>query len=756
MDVTPRSVVAVDHRPGDESTPTPRGSWTGRVLTAGAVPLAGVAIRIGEVGVPIDEPARDDAAVTSGPDGRFEVSVSAPVEGAGHVLVLVDREHGVVGVPVDGAADLGDLRLPRAGSVVGRLVGVEAAGLAVRCDPVGQPGELAVPLRSVVRRVPVRVDGSFVVERLAPGHYALSPEAPGDALHAARCHVEVLAGDRVDVGELLCVGSRDLVGRVTDGVDHPVEGAAVQLRAPALAGWPPRHLRTGGDGAFTFERVPDVARLWLRVEAEGYRSTELSGEELLGPSPIRVRLDAGLTIAGLVVDAADGAPVTRFQAVAVRVAAPSATSSRGPAALGGPAAPGGPLQQRPEEHPEGRFEVTGLEAGWYEVHALAPGYVRGRSVAVELGRARRPEVRIAVERGLRYAGVLVLEPGGRVLGGARLRLTRRQPGDGPLQHGHALSADDGRFVVDGLRPGTYDVAIFHRDLGEEHRDELLLVESLEDQRVALPAPAWLTGTVAGLRAGESSHATVRAVGGGGRTRSSEVDAAGRYRLGPLPAGNYAVRAFTVPFAVHRLAEPGLAADARPADLPVDCVLGAGEERRLDLSVTRYPVGALEGVVRVNGEPAAGVLVGVPTASLQARTDAQGHYRLDDLLAGRIELRVELSGGRDRAFLVEQELVAGASPTRRDFDLGLGVLRGRLVGEGWPPGGVNAVWEVDRDAVGRRWNPVQINIEGDRFEVEVVPSGPGRLVVPVHRERPVVREAVVPPGIGGVDLEVRRD
>jgi protocatechuate 3,4-dioxygenase beta subunit len=276
-------------------------------------------------------------------------------------------------------------------------------------------------------------------------------------------------------------------GRVTvEGPGTPVSGARIMLfpaGPPTGPIGPPPQTLTDQDGRFAFDALaPGTYR--INVQKTGYAP-------LLDPSRARtvrvgagqaidgidLRLQKGAVIAGKVLDAA-GDPLPDMRIMAMRRVSPPAASPQ--------LAPAGGAGQQTNDL--GEFRVAGLPSGEYFVAAMpmpmlgAIGSNRAASTAPAAPRttiattfypgttdqaAAQP---IAVAAGaeidnivfsmqsapaFRVSGIVVDENGDAVAGAIVMLMGDPRSGMfiGPV--GNARSQDSGRFVIDGVPPGSY-------------------------------------------------------------------------------------------------------------------------------------------------------------------------------------------------------------------------------------------------------------------------------------------------------------
>ena len=258
-----------------------------------------------------------------------------------------------------------------------------------------------------------------------------------------------------------------LAGRVVDEKGAPVERALVQV-GPAAAN--PleafrRRLETRDGarsdvfGSFRVARLRPGDDLRVDVSHDAYESRTISGIEIAAGatrSGLTVVLRRGLAVKGVVKDEEgrplEGVEVELDRALRVR-------SGRGGMQLGmfGPGTPA-----RRETGGDGRFEITGLEAGDFTLTAHHPGFARATvdPLRVAEGGSGEP-VELVLHPGATISGV-VHDHAGR--GAAGWLVAARGAGEGGSGFGPAgLRSDtptgpDGVFLVEGATRGeTYEL-----------------------------------------------------------------------------------------------------------------------------------------------------------------------------------------------------------------------------------------------------------------------------------------------------------
>lgn len=484
-----------------------------------------------------------------------------------------------------------------------------------------------------------------------------------------------------------------------------------------FAGGREHRTTTDAEGRFALEHLPGVP-MRLAVDADGYLDYRQSGIDPTLGQLLQVALQDGLRIEGRVKDS-DNAPVTKFAVWAIRVRGLPAPGQanvdigamvdqwrqgnidestlrsmraelgeqfgnlramlgreagrdrRGPGQGPGPGQEGGRAFLRDfggvEAHPQGRFTVTGLQEGIYEVHVQSPDHSRYRSAEIELRSGMAPpSLEITLDSGVYVAGV-VLDAAGTPIAGAQVELRAPSAWDGlgrRLRSGRgdnnggpgasppdlngiarefaratagaqgtleARTDRDGVFVIKHAARGTWSLHAEARGHAAASTEAFELTADRSGFELRLGALGSIAGTVHGLRDGEAAEARVAAVplpssdgngapfagmaamfgrgrggpGGGGPFQSVGVEPDGSYRIADLVPGEYLVRSW-VGSVQDLMRELG----PRFADgsLRADVVVRANETARLNLEVTRSVVGSVHGSVVHNNAPGAGLQV----------------------------------------------------------------------------------------------------------------------------------------------------
>ena len=366
---------------------------------------------------------------------------------------------------------------------------------------------------------------------------------------------------------------------------------------------------------------------------------------------------------------------------------------------------------------EGLFRIENVEPGAVELSATLDGFAPSPTLALEVRPAEPLE---GLELALRIGGTLtgeVYRPDGSAAAGREV--TVEQPPEG--QSGGTVETDlAGRFTLEHLEPGLYQVAVFpDLDLAQgEDPDPVAMLEELrmttaeirdgEVTHVVLgappAAPVELTGVVreAGRGAGQMF---VMALFEGSALLSSLKSAR------TAPDGSFAM---TLPSSGDWVLMVGEDVDGEGSEFPLTVPPGESHHVELDL-----PTGRISGrVLAPDGAPAQGAQVSLAGSSVvsmlrnsggrETRADEDGRFAFQRLRPGAYDLRAGGeglvvptggAGGWANAVLSNLELGAGGALDGLELRLAEpGTLRGVVRKSDGSPASSASVWV--RDAAGR--------------------------------------------------------
>lgn len=286
----------------------------------------------------------------------------------------------------------------------------------------------------------------------------------------------------------------------------------------------------------------------------------------------------------------------------------------------------------------GRWTIEAVPAGTHTAEAAHAGLGTDR-LAVEVPTTR--EVELVLGRTARVLG-RVLAGDAPFTGVMEVRLEAEHRGGRRIPPRSFRDAD-GRFVVDGVPPGLWNVHVRTPSGHVGRTASPIEVRASADFEVTLvvEAAATIRGRVETAAGAPVASARITAVGvEGSRRRSVHADAHGTFRMADLPANTYTLQAE--------------GAGGAPSEETVH--LAPGES--LDVVLALAPAGTVRlEVVDGGGRPIAGALLhardesGVTLRSSVVRADERGRARLSGMPVGRLEVLARtLTGERGTAWV----------------------------------------------------------------------------------------------------------
>jgi hypothetical protein len=277
----------------------------------------------------------------------------------------------------------------------------------------------------------------------------------------------------------------------------------------------------------------------------------------------------------------------------------------------------------------GNFRVEGLAAGSYSLEAGAPGHARTVLREVKVPAAAPLTVALQV------AGVIegfVVDAQGRPASGAEVQVSGRSPQV-------ATTGEGGGFSVE-VEPGAYTLSARRGDEAGSLDGSITVSagRTVRDVKVRLGPSAVLEGRVVARASGApvaGASVDVSPHGDNGDSGRAVTDGSGHFSVSGLAPGGYDVV----------VSAPGFTTTTRRG-----LTVASGERFPIDVQLTG--TGSVEGLVRDgSGQPVAGAQVvggnrwggGLGDTPAESRTDAEGHYRLDGLTAGRLSLTARREG-----------------------------------------------------------------------------------------------------------------
>ncbi len=380
---------------------------------------------------------------------------------------------------------------------------------------------------------------------------------------------------------------------------------------------------------------------------------------------------------------------------------------------------------------DGRFALAVGHPGTYRLLALA------RDRAPALGSVETPRHGVAtapslrLERGIDLSG-RVVDSAGRPLRGATVDLVAMEqlPHDAPVElfnhplgdgrpYRHAITGDDGRFLLPGIRPHG-EILMRASAPGFVPLTRAVAASSPQLDDLPLQRAGSLRILVADDTGAPVAGATVdlerppATTAGGGIAPREESDVHGRVDRADLEPGEWRVTAFAAGF------RPGAAAwaDVEP-----------GAQADVQLELERPATSWLESLVlAADGVPIAGAQLRLESAQAEApfrqqlSTADDGRVRFDKVPLGLYYLSARHPLYRPTLLRDQRVTVAGATPTitlaRGDWDLA--DVSGRVVaGDGTPVAGVHVA--LERQGAPWAWQDATTAADGS-FRLESLPTG----------------------------------
>jgi hypothetical protein len=397
--------------------------------------------------------------------------------------------------------------------------------LPLRWVVQGDPGwEVAPPIALVLSDG----QGRFRFGGLGPAAYALTAVPGRRGLAPGRAEVAMAAGETRSVRLALAPGGFVVSGRVREARGGPVGGARVTAALTERDGdraVPASSFGTTSavDGAFSLSLL--AGRYILRAEADGYAA--VSEPAIVGADIERdLHLEPAGSVSGEVVSRGSGAPVAGARVQARLLEGWSLGRSRAV-----------------ESDGAGQFRLESLSAGDFVVEARADrGAGRSAPLRVMPGQAHR-EVVVELADGLSVLGQVV-DASGRPTGGVHLTAWSHD-GQAPVE---ASSAADGRFRIDGLLPGSYELRAIGPEGARTRVPAKLVDRDLSGVELRLQAQVIVTGLVIDPSGRPVEGARVMAgtepqvLGWAGRTAPATTTSAdGRFRFQGIDAGRVTIR-----------------------------------------------------------------------------------------------------------------------------------------------------------------------------------------------------------------------
>jgi hypothetical protein len=529
------------------AVPTEHGFALRGVVLAGEVPVPGAEVAlVFDVGPGghVQQLGDRFAVRTTGPDGSFFIPDLEP-----GVRLVLRVTHPDYCAHIQGGIDAA--RPETLHQIVHLVPGLGVSGIVVLRDGRTAEGvevaalDLAIqafdPDDRVEKTVVAGPDGRFELRALRAGMKQIQARR-GDL---ARTTSEIFHLDRPRTDLRLEMGAGSSIRGVVVGPDgaSPVAGARVVARALGRSGPSGTPLvatiRSDAAGAFSIPSLPEGSfEIW--AAAEGYLQS-VNAVVNAGAPDVLLVLRAAPRALGRLVESGSGRPVA--SATIYVTANPDLVMS-------------GPGRSFRVRDPEGRFAIALPAAGTVHLVARAEGLADGVLGPLAFGEGQiLRDLELRMDRGARLLGSVRRRDGAPVAG-AQITVEKHRgaPQDPAVaflsvisqQFGVRLTArsgEDGAFVVDGLRPGLYQVAVTHERYSSAERRTVEIPAGATEvpiEPMVTEEGATLRGIVRRKDGGPDAGArlALQGVAAHLERREAMTDSEGRFQIGGIVPGDY--------------------------------------------------------------------------------------------------------------------------------------------------------------------------------------------------------------------------
>lgn len=432
-------------------------------------------------------------------------------------------------------------------------------------------------------------------------------------------------GDRTGVVIVLERGAR-LRGTVVDLAGAPVPGAEVRVSADTVLDGQVRRVAADASGRFEMSGLPRRP-MFVMAASDGATSKTMRVELSAAAADLELRLEQVASIEGVVVTSS-GEPVPEARVVAERTNRGNDFEQVELRLRGTESAIAGM---------DGRFRISPLEPGSYQVRAIRPGSPSDLlgmrlGVPVETG----AQARIVVDELSTLTGKVAFEDGKPVTQFS-IRL-----GTAPLRR---FSTADGAFVIEDVPAGRQFVEISGPGIVAHPLVDVTIepTRTTDLGTITVSDGRRITGSVLDRNGRSVAGATIvvaREIRADGtslvpypdhRVTQVVTDAGGRFEIRGVSLGAQQIAA------EHPTAGRSPMTTIQPGSADLELTLGLLEP------------GVVQGLVRLDGKPTEALLVLRPDSGadsrITVRTGLDGSYRFDRVAPGRYTHAAIRDGGR---------------------------------------------------------------------------------------------------------------
>ncbi len=496
--------------------------------------------------------------------------------------------------------------------------------------------------------------GEFKVEGLAPGTYQfqlLQPSGRSYTYDADRQAVQIGAQEHVTGVVLMSEAASGLTisGRITNTAGKPVERASVNAHNRSGSG--SGYTNTAKDGTYTLKGLPEGS-YYLSIYHHEHSQDNREGV-VPGSTNVDFVLEGRGSISGQVVQASTGKPLKEFEVMQRKGEYRKFDSYMNQEFVNMYSA-------------DGTFELKSVEVGTATVYARAPGYAMTWQVVdgVQAGQ-NIPGVTLGLERGQVIDGI-VTDISGNPISGASIYLGP-VPREWERERNAATNSDkEGRFKLDSVSSETTLISAYHIDYAPASVP--VQPGATSEIQIVLSFGGMVEGSVTlggAPVAGQNVSIYYPQNRQGGSQSNTQTDENGFYQLKGLAEGEARVSVY--------MRDEGANQSSRSVSQAA--VVADGQVTVVDFHLSSANA-SIEGVITLEGKAPKRASVSVRpdmSSDLQeshhSQTDANGYYRLDNLVAGPTTLMVNAQSvdGGPRITTVKVEAVSGKVVTQ-DIDI----------------------------------------------------------------------------------------